>query len=405
MTLSQLINAVQNKVYSIFEWLKFSRQHKTGKGTTNASRREATTPDKEFRSPATKEQFLSFLQNLFGYPNFLNEVLYQRFISNNTPVATITSLAEIQDPGKRLFYALKTPSSNTINIDDLTSLIEEITLSHTGLAFLKETPEVLSKYVETVCSRILYSVNRSKTGRITLSEFTKSKLPQTLLKLESTDINTAEDFFSYIEFFVILTKFQELDLNEDQLLEKADLLRYSNRSLSKRIVKRIFKNMSLRSKLTASKNTSEHMTYKEFIWFILSEEDKMSQTSVEYWFECLDLDGDGYLSVSDLEYFYEEQVSRMSALGIEIISKNDFLEEIFHMLNPVAVDRISLADIKKSKLSRTFYNMMFNLSKFLSSECLPSSDVKDLSDWKIYTEYEYEMTRRSIEGNEGQIYY
>lgn len=61
------------------------------------------------------------------------------------------------------------------------------------------------------------------------------------------------------------------------------------------------------------------MSYTEFVWFLLSEEDKLHPTAIEYWFRCMDMDGDGYLSMYELEYFYEEQMHRMEAIGIETL--------------------------------------------------------------------------------------
>ena len=37
------------------------------------------------------------------------------------------------------------------------------------------------------------------------------------------------------------------------------------------------------------------MGYEDFVWFILSEEDKGHDLSLEYWFRCCDLDCDGAL--------------------------------------------------------------------------------------------------------------
>ena len=39
----------------------------------------------------------------------------------------------------------------------------------------------------------------------------------------------------------------------------------------------------------------------------------------------MDLDGDGVLSMYELEYFYTEQVSKMEALGIETMVFEDCL--------------------------------------------------------------------------------
>lgn len=34
------------------------------------------------------------------------------------------------------------------------------------------------------------------------------------------------------------------------------------------------------------------MGYQDFVWFILSEEDKSTDQALEYWFRCIDLDCD-----------------------------------------------------------------------------------------------------------------
>lgn len=70
------------------------------------------------------------------------------------------------------------------------------------------------------------------------------------------------------------------------------------------------------------------MSYPEFVWFLLSEEDKRHPRSIEYWFRCMDIDGDGFLSMYELEYFYSEQIKRMEAIGIEALPFNDCLCQV-----------------------------------------------------------------------------
>ncbi len=45
-------------------------------------------------------------------------------------------------------------------------------------------------------------------------------------------------------------------------------------------------------------------------------------------FRCMDLDGDGYLSMYELEYFYEEQLQRLEQLGIETLPFEDCLCQV-----------------------------------------------------------------------------
>lgn len=76
------------------------------------------------------------------------------------------------------------------------------------------------------------------------------------------------------------------------------------------------------------RNNDNQMSYSEFVWFLLSEEDKRHPRAIEYWFRCMDLDGDGALSMYELEYFYSEQVKRMEAAGIEALPFNDCLCQV-----------------------------------------------------------------------------
>lgn len=70
------------------------------------------------------------------------------------------------------------------------------------------------------------------------------------------------------------------------------------------------------------------MSYYDFVWFLISEEDKRCTTSLEYWFRVLDLDGDGVLSMYELEYFYNEQIEQMRERQIEYMPFTDLLCQV-----------------------------------------------------------------------------
>ena len=38
------------------------------------------------------------------------------------------------------------------------------------------------------------------------------------------------------------------------------------------------------------------MNFEDFVWFMLSEEDKTTRTSIEYWFKVVDLDNNGIIT-------------------------------------------------------------------------------------------------------------
>ena len=54
-----------------------------------------------------------------------------------------------------------------------------------------------------------------------------------------------------------------------------------------------------------TQKTTDILTYSDFIRFLLAEEDKSHPTAIEYWFRVMDIDGDGYISLYELEYFYQ----------------------------------------------------------------------------------------------------
>lgn len=70
------------------------------------------------------------------------------------------------------------------------------------------------------------------------------------------------------------------------------------------------------------------MSYTDFVIFLLAEEDKRHPRAIEYWFRCMDLDGDGFLSMYELEYFYDEQLQRMEAMGLECLPFEDCLCQV-----------------------------------------------------------------------------
>nr|CAD7198027.1 unnamed protein product [Timema douglasi] len=247
-----------------------------------------------------------------------------------------------------------------------------------------------------VIARIFYCVNRSWSGRISLPELRRSNLLRVIQLLEEEeDINQVTSYFSYEHFYVIYCRFWELDRDHDLFIDRQDLHRHSEHALSTRIIERIFSGAVTRG----ARQQSDKMSYTEFVWFLLSEEDKTHPTAIEYWFRCMDLDGDGYLSMYELEYFYEEQLQRMEAIGIETLPFEDCLCQMLDMIHPATPGKISLSDLKQCKMTSIFFDTFFNLEKYLdheqrdpfASQREHDTDGQELSDWDRYAAEEYEL--------------
>lgn len=124
--------------------------------------------------------------------------------------------------------------------------------------------------------------------------------------------------------------------------------------------------------------------------------------SVEYWFRCLDLDGDGLLSMYEMEYFYNGVKSKMDQHNIDsmrfddvlcnvsnllfsstwiiksliIINEllmlqrfwNDCILQLFDLIRPKQPNAVSLSDLKKCSLCTRFFNTFVNWVKYYEQE-------------------------------------
>lgn len=84
------------------------------------------------------------------------------------------------------------------------------------------------------------------------------------------------DYFSYEHFYVCYCNFWELDTDHDFLLDKEDLIKLGNYSLTYRVVDRIFAG----APRPVSSGVPDKLGYLDFIWLLLSEEDKNSDTAI-----------------------------------------------------------------------------------------------------------------------------
>ncbi|KAF4800016.1 Serine/threonine-protein phosphatase 2A regulatory subunit B'' subunit delta [Turdus rufiventris] len=282
-------------------------------------------------------------------------------------------------------------------LEDMGKVAKDVVNSHPGLSFLKEASEFHSRYITTVIQRIFYTVNRSWSGKITCNELRKSNFLQNVALLEEEpDINQLTEYFSYEHFYVIYCKFWELDTDHDLYIDRKDLARHNDYAISNRMIERIFSGAVTRGR-KAQKDGK--ISYADFVWFLISEEDKKTPTSIEYWFRCMDLDGDGALSMYELEYFYEEQCQKLENMAIEPLPFEDCLCQMLDLVKPQHEGKITLHDLKRCKLTNVFFDTFFNIEKYLDHEQKDQfsmlrdgeGESQEVSDWEKYAAEEYDI--------------
>jgi len=303
---------------------------------------------------------------------------------------------QIDDPVLSFLHVVKSEHNQWIEREDFSIFLTAILLTHPGLDFLQETQEFQDRYADTVISRIFFVYDRKDVGRIYLSDLRRYKpsVIETWKQLaDHDDIKMVRDYFSYEHFYVIYCTFWELDSDHDFLLDKDDLLKYDGHALSRRAIDRIFSEIP--TKFTSA--VPGRMGYEDFIRFLLCDQDRSTDRSVEYWFQLFDLDGDGCIRDHEMKYFYEEQVQRMECLNYETISFADIMCQMNDMIFPKLEGQFRLTDFKRRrKFAGTFFSLFSSLNKFLTFEHRDpflakqeQLDNPNFSDWDRWCADEY----------------
>ncbi|GMF18344.1 unnamed protein product [Phytophthora lilii] len=131
---------------------------------------------------------------------------------------------------------------------------------------------------------------------------------------------------------------------------------------------------------------------------MLSEEDKANPVSIRYWFELIDTNEDGVLRADEMRVFYRHQIHRMECLGHEVVPFEDILCQMSDLLHPENEGEFYHKDFirpDKIRVSGVFFNVLFNLSKFIEFEQRDPFLLRqqlaepELTDWDRYARAEY----------------
>lgn len=322
--------------------------------------------------------FTKITKDVCQFPSFFSGPLFNRISGGGGEEEISMEMmqnfwkAEMEpyDAPERFFRLVKQPENDYIGKDDFLPYIKELLNDHPGLEFLSNHAEFQEKYAVTVVARIFYTVNKCHSGKITLRQIRRSDLLDAFMQVDDEeDINKVTRYFSYEHFYVLYCRFWELDHDRDYRITRDDLLKYGDHSLSHMIVDRIFD--AAPRPFGKTEDSKEHLSYEDFIFFMLSEEDKANEISVRYWFTCVDVDGDGKLNNMEMRSFYAVQLHRMQCMGHEIVPFEDMLCQMIDMIKPANQDHLISEDFLQpecAQVSGALFDALFNLNKYLMFE-------------------------------------
>ncbi|CAO3639739.1 unnamed protein product [Cunninghamella echinulata] len=316
-----------------------------------------------------------------GLSRYMNFALFKKmvpigdYITFSQFVTAWTDISKDNYDDESLYYnIIKKSNVNYICPEDFLPILEDVVLHHPGLQFLSDNIMFQERYIETVICRIFYDAD-CYNGKMTLRQFRKSRFVESIKSLSCfTEVNNTNDCFSYKHFYVLYCKFWSLDQDHDLLITASDLQNYNDQCLSPKIISRIMQvgkvaafhcdtstttttastSNNSDTDLHSTRNTNPTFSYLDFIWFLLNEVDKTTPKSIEYWFRCLDEDGDGIITSYDLENYWQIQMTRhlssstpSTSSSSATNSNNNYLDKNHdtHSLQEDEDDKIKFDDI------------------------------------------------------------
>ncbi|KAJ3231463.1 hypothetical protein HDU81_003733 [Chytriomyces hyalinus] len=311
-----------------------------------------------------------------------------------------------------LVYELLKPSDRDYLVPlDFRIVVEDLLQTHPAFEFLSSSPAFQARFTETVIARLFYLCPRNGRNRMDLRDFRLTNITTLFREVETATNslgNNIPSVFSYKDFYVIYCKFWELDRDRDMLLTIYDLELYGRRALSHAALARIMEcygitvvesNVEDEGAAVAAVergDTVRCLGYKEFIAFILSVEEKTSDSALDYWFRVLDLDGDGVLSLLELETFWEHQHMRLP----EQYTVFDFFSLILDLIRPSATS-LTLMDLKRNRNAAVlFLDFLLDSRKHIEN-IRRSTDVGFRLRDEIWAEEEDESNKKKGEEVDG----
>ncbi|OAD66429.1 hypothetical protein PHYBLDRAFT_70884 [Phycomyces blakesleeanus NRRL 1555(-)] len=327
-----------------------------------------------------EEQFVP-VTKACGLPRYLNMALFRRMNVQEEPEDGVSfeqfvrgwimlSYDRYSDESI-IFNILKRPGFTWLNPEDFIPVLEDIVYNHPGLQSLADNPMFQERYIETVICRLYYD-GRCPGGKMNLNQFRQSKFTMMIKALgPNIDLNNTHDCFSYKHFYVIYCKFWALDTDHNLIISQHDLMKYNQSTLSIWIVHRIMTCGRIAAFDQAYKSNVEVtpvLTYLDYIWFLLSEIDKSTTMAIEYWFRCMDVDGNGVLTKYELAQFWEDQDARQRYYGVgpeDRIQFKDVMCQMNDLIQPKTPNQFRLSDLKRNGyMAERFFDTFLNFDRF-----------------------------------------
>jgi len=243
---------------------------------------------------------------------------------------------------------------------DLENYILELIPTLPQLAGLEQS--FYSFYVCTAVRKFFFFLDPLRSGRIKIQDVLACSFLDDLLELRDEDLSGAvleQNWFSAPSALRVYGLYLNLDRDHNGMLSRQELAKYGSGTLTPVFLSRVFQEC-----LTYE----GEMDYKTYLDFVLAIENKKEPAALAYLFKLLDIQGVGYLTRFDLNYFFRAIQQAMVQHGQEAVEFGDVSDEIFDMCRPAHPHHITLDDLIDSGQGETVINILADLNGFWSYE-------------------------------------
>lgn len=313
------------------------------------------------------------------------EVTYQKFLE------FAVSRLENKPLHEQIFNIMLGKNSRDYLIQsDLAPYLAALMHTHQSLRFLESEPALQSSFAKCIISRTFYALDSECRGRITKRSLANSNFCDCLVAVDAAnDVSDVSDFFSYEHFYVIFTKFWQLDEEEKGKITSEQVASYDDGRIPLTLVRRFHK------QLPPGDRQQDIWSFTDFVYFIMAVEDKTTETATRLWYRVCDLDEDGVISLHELDMLYALQKEKMKQNGIDPVPYEYIFSQMVDLIANFA-EGLTLAQIRSSQEQQMFWNTFVDFKKFNQSEFKDplfemhhDATFSGMKEWDVFCQREY----------------